>query len=111
MDRPGRHANADREIAASANTPPGTPPERTTVRPRNQSSTQGGVLRPLWVEKGRPLNPGRRPPACRYSVRSRLMWSLTDVIGLLSNNVGSFSRNVVPRALIFSANVVPKPLM
>ena len=36
------------------------------------------------------------------------MWFLADVIGLFPINVGPFSRNVVPRVLIFSANVVPK---
>jgi hypothetical protein len=40
-----------------------------------------------------------------------LMWSRADVIGLFSNNVVSFSRNVVLRGLSFSINVVPKPRM
>jgi hypothetical protein len=34
------------------------------------------------------------------------MWSRADVIGLLSNNVVSFSRNVVLGELLFSINVV-----
>jgi hypothetical protein len=36
------------------------------------------------------------------------MWFLADVIGLFSDNVVSFSNNVVPDARIFSANLVPK---
>ena len=36
------------------------------------------------------------------------MWVETDVIGLLSLNVVSFSHNVGPGTPIFSANVVPK---
>jgi len=35
-----------------------------------------------------------------------LMWSRADVIGLFSNNVVSFSRNVVLSGLSFSLNVV-----
>jgi len=35
-----------------------------------------------------------------------LMWSRADVIGLFSNNVVSFSRNVVLSGLSFSVNVV-----
>jgi hypothetical protein len=38
------------------------------------------------------------------------MWSSPDV-GLFSNNVVSFSRNVVLRGFLFSLNVVPKPRM
>jgi hypothetical protein len=45
--------------------------------------------------------------ACHCSC-SRLMWFLADVIGPLSDNVVSFSSNVVPGARIFSANLVPK---
>lgn len=44
-------------------------------------------------------------------LRSHSMRVLADVIGLFSNNVGSFSRNVGPSAPMFSANVVPKPPM
>jgi hypothetical protein len=40
-----------------------------------------------------------------------LKWFLADVIGSLSLNVVSFSRNVVPDHSIFSVNVVPKPPM
>ena len=40
-----------------------------------------------------------------------LMWSRADVIGLLSNNVVSFSRNVVLGELLFSINVVGKRAM
>jgi hypothetical protein len=36
------------------------------------------------------------------------MWSRADVIGLFSNNVVSFSRNVVLVELLFSINLVPK---
>lgn len=36
------------------------------------------------------------------------MLALADVIGLFSLILASFSRNVVPSAPIFSANVVPK---
>ena len=39
---------------------------------------------------------------------SRRMWFLADVIGLFSTKAGPFSRNVVPGARIFSANVGPK---
>src|ERR1700730_996500 len=39
------------------------------------------------------------------------MWSSSDVIGLFSNNVVSFSRNVVLRVLLFSLNSVLKPRM
>ena len=35
------------------------------------------------------------------------MWVLPDVVGLLSVNAGSFSRNVGQRTRMFSANVVP----
>jgi hypothetical protein len=35
-----------------------------------------------------------------------LIWSRADVIGLFSNNVVSFSRNVVLSGLSFSLNVV-----
>jgi hypothetical protein len=31
-----------------------------------------------------------------------------DVFGLFSNNVGPFSRNLVPSGALFSINVVPK---
>jgi hypothetical protein len=40
-----------------------------------------------------------------------LMWSSPDVIGLFSNNVVSFSRNVVLSGLSFSLNVVWKRAM
>ena len=39
------------------------------------------------------------------------MWSSPDVLGLFSNNVVSFSRNVVLRELLFSLNSVSKPRM
>jgi hypothetical protein len=39
------------------------------------------------------------------------MWSNPDVIGLFSNNVVSFSSNVVLRGLLFSINSVLKPRM
>jgi len=39
------------------------------------------------------------------------MWSRADVIGLFSNNVVSFSRNVVLSGPSFSPNVVSKPRM
>jgi hypothetical protein len=39
------------------------------------------------------------------------MWSRADVFGLFSNNVVSFSRNVVLGELLFSLNSVPKPRM
>ena len=39
------------------------------------------------------------------------MWSRADVIGLFSNNVVSFSRNVVLRDPLFSINSVSKPRM
>lgn len=43
---------------------------------------------------------------------SRIMWVLPDVVGLLSTNVGSFSRNVGPRSRIFSVNLVPhRPML
>src|SRR6478736_3368179 len=62
------------------------------------------------------------PPPCRYvALRSSgesaalqlfaLMWSSPDVIGLFSNNVVSFSHNVVLRRLLFSLNSVSKPRM
>jgi hypothetical protein len=40
-----------------------------------------------------------------------LMWSRADVIGLFSNNVVSFSRNVVLSDASFSLNLVLKPRM
>ena len=40
-----------------------------------------------------------------------LMWSSPDVVGLFSNNVVSFSRNVVLRDHLFSVNLVSKPRM
>ena len=40
-----------------------------------------------------------------------LMWSSPDVIGLFSNNVVSFSHNVVLRRLLCSLNSVSKPRM
>jgi hypothetical protein len=40
-----------------------------------------------------------------------LMWSRANVIGLFSNNVVSFSRNVVLRDYLFSVNVVRKSRM
>src|SRR5271165_3545101 len=40
-----------------------------------------------------------------------LMWSSPDVVGLLSNNVVSFSRNVVLSDPLFSLNSVSKPRM
>ena len=49
--------------------------------------------------------------ACRFALRRRhshTLWFLADVIGLFSNNVGPFSLNLVPRAFLFSNNVVPK---
>ena len=39
------------------------------------------------------------------------MWVGTDVIGLLSANVGSLSNNVGPEARILSLNVVPRTTM
>jgi hypothetical protein len=39
-------------------------------------------------------------------VAIRIMWSRADVIGLFSNNVVSFSRNVVLSGPSFSINVV-----
>src|SRR5260370_26914592 len=39
------------------------------------------------------------------------MWSSPDVVGLFSNNVVSFSRNVVLRDHLFSVNLVSKPRM
>jgi hypothetical protein len=36
------------------------------------------------------------------------MWVLTDVVGLFSNNVGPFSRNVGRTGSMFSANVGQK---
>ncbi|RMM05378.1 hypothetical protein ALQ84_200021 [Pseudomonas caricapapayae] len=42
---------------------------------------------------------------------SHVMWAETDVIGLFSLNLGSFSRNVGQSAPIFSVNVVPKRVM
>src|SRR5260221_4533735 len=39
------------------------------------------------------------------------MWSSPDVVGLFSNNVVSFSRNVVLRDILFSVNLVSKPRM
>jgi hypothetical protein len=39
------------------------------------------------------------------------MWSRADVFGLFSNNVVSFSRNVVLRGASFSLNLVLKPRM
>src|SRR5271165_4740110 len=39
------------------------------------------------------------------------MWSRPDVIGLFSNNLVSFSRNLVLGGLSFSINSVPKPRM
>lgn len=39
------------------------------------------------------------------------MWVLADVIGLFSNNVGSFSRNVGQSVPMFSVNVVQKRRM
>src|SRR5271165_2339533 len=39
------------------------------------------------------------------------MWSSSDVIGLFSNNVVSFSRNVVLRDPLFSLNSVSNPRM
>ena len=42
---------------------------------------------------------------------SRSLWFLADVIGLFSNNVVSFSRNVVLSSRLFSANVVRKRAM
>ena len=39
------------------------------------------------------------------------MWSSPDVVGLFSNNVVSFSSNVVLRGLLFSINLVSKPRM
>jgi len=49
--------------------------------------------------------------ACRFALRRRhshTLWFLADVIGLFSNNVGPFSFNLVPRAFLFSNNVVRK---
>jgi hypothetical protein len=43
--------------------------------------------------------------------RSHSMWVLADVIGLFSNNVGSFSRNVGQSVPMFSVNVVQKRRM
>ena len=40
------------------------------------------------------------------AVAIALKWPRADVIGLFSNNVVSFSRNVVLRELLFSINVV-----
>ena len=40
-----------------------------------------------------------------------LIWSRADVIGLFSNNVVSFSRNVVLSGRLFSHNVVRKSRM
>ena len=48
---------------------------------------------------------------CRFVLRRRhshTLWFLADVVGLFSNNVVSFSRNVVLRDPLFSANLVPK---
>ena len=49
--------------------------------------------------------------ACRFVPRRRhshTLWFLADVVGLFSINVVSFSRNVVLRDPLFSANLVPK---
>jgi hypothetical protein len=49
--------------------------------------------------------------ACQFALHRRhshTLWFLADVIGLFSNNVGPFSLNLVPRASLFSANLVPK---
>ena len=51
---------------------------------------------------------GGKPAAVSYS---HLMWSSPDILGLFSNNVVSFSRNVVLSGPIFSINVVWKPRM
>jgi hypothetical protein len=39
------------------------------------------------------------------------MWSRPDILGLFSNNVGPFSRNVVLSGPLFSINLVPKTAM
>jgi hypothetical protein len=39
------------------------------------------------------------------------MRSRADIVGPFSNNVVSFSNNVVLSGVLFSANVVPKPRM
>jgi hypothetical protein len=72
------------------------------VKPREIKSFLSGHLAPGRTQEletellavGIPLEP--------FS----LMWSSPDVFRLFSNNVGPFSRNVVLREPLFSANVV-----
>jgi Phage integrase, N-terminal SAM-like domain len=47
--------------------------------------------------------PAVAPVSRRHALHAQSLWFLADVIGLFSNNVGSFSRNVVLRGALFSA--------
>jgi hypothetical protein len=62
----------------------------------------------LWLPRSKNaclvLQTGRKA----HRRHSRSSWFLTDVFGLSSNNVGPFSRNVVPSGSLFSINLVPK---
>jgi hypothetical protein len=63
---------------------------------RRQYSWPGSAFFPRFL--------GNRTPLLLFSV----MWSRADILGLFSNNVVSFSRNLVLKSLLFSINVVRK---
>jgi len=65
------------------------------IENRRQYSWPGSAFFPRFL--------GNRTPLLLFSV----MWSRA-VLGLFSNNVVSFSRNLVLKSLLFSINVVRK---
>jgi hypothetical protein len=49
---------------------------------------------------------GRGGLLCTHRCHSRSLWFLAKVIRLFSNNMGSFSRNLVPKQRMFSGRGV-----
>ena len=64
------------------------------IENRRQYSWPGSAFFPRFL--------GNRTPLLLLSV----MWSRADILRLFSNNVVSFSRNLVLKSLLFSINVV-----
>src|ERR1700737_3707706 len=65
---------------------------------------------PALLKRRFRIHSGANATRCKKAatVRFSLMWSRADVLGLFSNNVVSFSCNVVLSGLSFSINVVRK---
>jgi hypothetical protein len=85
--------------------PVGDPLGHIIAMDRDEGKTsllaKGGALK-IGIDR----TPARANPKDKWPFA--LIWSRADVIGLFSNNVGPFSRNVVPSGPLFSINLVPK---